>query len=254
MPHKAGRACARAIGGRLLRALAALCQSADQLGCAATFVVAHALRRYKELQNEIQSEEGITNSSFIRINSSPLKTALADHCHGWQVMFTNLLNDNAYAELASIYNHMNKVGSTFKKKPLNLDQLAEQLNVLRGEQAEIEKHEARFEPLQEQYVAPPLVFFLPCVGRAAVTTILPSRRTADNGARPHKAPRSVLAPTALTMNAPFPLSACVRRSPLNRAQIQAAREVRGDCEGRRACQARSTDNGMGRLQARARRR
>lgn len=151
--------------------------------------------RYKELQNEIQGEEGITNSGFIRIDSSPLKQALTGHCNGWQVMFTNLLNENAYANLSSIYNHMNKIGSTFKKKPLNLDQLAEQIGVLRGEQAEIEKNEARFEPLQEQYAAPSHARSATARGRSSrgsgngrspkVALIIRARRALFLAQRPH---------------------------------------------------------------------
>lgn len=111
------------------------------------------IQRYKELQNEIQSEEGITNSSFIRIDSSPLKQTLTGHCNRWQVKFTNLLNDNAYGELSAIYSHMHEFNAIFSSKPLNLDQLAEQIGLLHAEQAEVEKNETRFEPLHAQYAA-----------------------------------------------------------------------------------------------------
>ena len=53
------------------------------------------ITRYKELQQDIQSEEGITNVGFIRIDSSPLKQSLVAHCHTWQTKFTQLLNNNA---------------------------------------------------------------------------------------------------------------------------------------------------------------
>jgi dynein heavy chain len=109
------------------------------------------IQRYRELQNEIQSEEGITNSGFIRIDSSPLKQTLTGHCHKWQVKFTDLLNANANTDLSSLYAHMSKIGTAFKKRPLNLDQLADQIGVLHAEQAEVDANEARFEPLQAQY-------------------------------------------------------------------------------------------------------
>ena len=46
-----------------------------------------------------------------------------------------LLNTNAASELSSMYDHMADVGTTFSKKPLNLDQLAEQIKLLESEQA-----------------------------------------------------------------------------------------------------------------------
>ena len=44
-----------------------------------------------------------------------------------------------------------QVEETFKKRPVNLDQLAEHIHLLEGEQAAFEKTEARFEPLETQY-------------------------------------------------------------------------------------------------------
>ena len=67
------------------------------------------ITRYKELQQDIQSEEGITNVGFIRIDSSPLKQSLVAHCHTWQTKFTQLLNNNAATELRGLYDHMESV-------------------------------------------------------------------------------------------------------------------------------------------------
>jgi len=109
------------------------------------------ITRYKELQQDIQSEEGITNIGFIRIDAAPLKQALVAHCHTWQTKFTQLLNTNAEAELNALYSHMAEVTATFETKPLNLEQLASQINLHTAEQAGIERTEARFEPLETQY-------------------------------------------------------------------------------------------------------
>ena len=109
------------------------------------------ITRYKELQHDIQSEEGITNVGFIRIDSSPLKQALVAHCHTWQNKFTQLLNNNAATELRTMYDHMEEVKSSYKKRPVNLDQLAEQIHLLEAEEAAFEKTESRFEPLETQY-------------------------------------------------------------------------------------------------------
>lgn len=109
------------------------------------------ITRYKELQHDIQSEEGITSIGFIRIDAAPLQQALVAHCHTWQAKFTQLLNSNAEAELNTLYSHMAEVTETFEKKPLNLDQLAAQINLHAAEHSGIERTEARFEPLETQY-------------------------------------------------------------------------------------------------------
>ena len=109
------------------------------------------ITRYKELQQDIQSEEGITNVGFIRIDSSPLKQSLVAHCHTWQTKFTQLLNNNAATELRGLYDHMESVQKVYKSRPANLDQLAEHIHLLEAEEAAFEKTEARFEPLETQY-------------------------------------------------------------------------------------------------------
>ena len=48
------------------------------------------ITRYKELQQDIQAEEGITNIGFIRIDCQPLKQALTAHCNTWQNKFTQV--------------------------------------------------------------------------------------------------------------------------------------------------------------------
>ena len=56
------------------------------------------IARYRELRQDIQSEEGYSNIGFIRIDCGPLKQALMQHCNTWQAKFTNLLNTNAADE------------------------------------------------------------------------------------------------------------------------------------------------------------
>ena len=41
--------------------------------------------------------------------------------------------------------------AAFKSKPLNLDQLADQINLLEAEQGGLEKAEGRFQPLEDMY-------------------------------------------------------------------------------------------------------
>ena len=95
------------------------------------------------MQQDIQSEEGIYNVGFIRVDSSPLKQALVAHCHTWQTKFTQLLNSNAATELRTLYEHMEGVQKVYRSRPMNLDQLAEQIHLLEAEESSFEKTEAR---------------------------------------------------------------------------------------------------------------
>ena len=109
------------------------------------------ITRYKELQHDISSEEGVSNIGFIRIDCQPLKQSLTQHCHTWQNKFTQLLNTNAATALSDMFEHMDSCKATLAKKPINLDQLAEQIKLLETEQSAYDKTEARFEPLETQY-------------------------------------------------------------------------------------------------------
>ena len=107
--------------------------------------------RYKDVLMDIQGEEGVANIGFIRIDCQPLKQALSQHCHAWQAKFTNLLNANAAGELSALFGHMAECEATLKRRPANLDQLAEAIKLLEAEQGAYEKTEARFEPLETMY-------------------------------------------------------------------------------------------------------
>ena len=86
-----------------------------------------------------------------KVDSGPLKQALMEHCKKWEAKFTHLLNTNAADEIATLYENIAKVTAAFKSKPLNLDQLADQINLLEAEQGGLEKAEGRFQPLEDMY-------------------------------------------------------------------------------------------------------
>ena len=111
------------------------------------------ITRYKELQYEIQAEEGVTAIGFIRVDASPLKQALVAHCHTWQIKFTQLLNANAANELGSLAEHMASVTATFAQRPASLDQLAEHINLHASESATLASNEDRVEPHDTQHDA-----------------------------------------------------------------------------------------------------
>eukprot|EP00741_Cyanophora_paradoxa_P024938 tig00000056_g24072.t1 len=109
------------------------------------------IQRYKELQSEITNEETIKDMSFIRIDCGPLKHSLANHCVQWQNKFTALLNQLASTELKALHTLFSSNTTKLRQPPLNLDQLADSLNLLHQLQEDTPKIEARFEPVQAQY-------------------------------------------------------------------------------------------------------
>eukprot|EP00163_Fabomonas_tropica_P002875 TRINITY_DN1232_c0_g1_i1.p1 TRINITY_DN1232_c0_g1~~TRINITY_DN1232_c0_g1_i1.p1 ORF type:complete len:4516 (+),score=1594.38 TRINITY_DN1232_c0_g1_i1:127-13674(+) len=107
--------------------------------------------KYRDLQNEIQNEETITNINFIRLDCAPLKSALVAHCNEWQKRFTQLLNTNAANELQSLHNLFETSMQKMKEQPSHLDALGVSMGHVQKLQAELPDIEARFEPLHRQY-------------------------------------------------------------------------------------------------------
>ena len=85
------------------------------------------------------------------MDCAPLKTSLVSHCESWVKKFTGLLNNIAQAELKSMQDYFEGHKTSLAKQPLNLDMLAESVNLLRRLIEEKPQVEARFEPLREKY-------------------------------------------------------------------------------------------------------
>ncbi|EFJ08553.1 hypothetical protein SELMODRAFT_185288 [Selaginella moellendorffii] len=107
--------------------------------------------KYRDLQEDVQGEEGITNLRFLRIDCGPLKQAIISHCVAWVSKFTTLLNTIAKTELESIYAYMEKNKQQLKRKPETLDQLTETVNEWRAVVDERSAMEAKFTPIDEKY-------------------------------------------------------------------------------------------------------
>eukprot|EP00899_Mesostigma_viride_P014884 jgi/Mesvir1/23397/Mv21091-RA.2 len=109
------------------------------------------ISKYKELQDEIQAEDTITNMRFLRIDCGPLKQSLVGHCDTWVNKFTGLLNTLAANELSAIHSYFATNLVLLKKQPVNLDMLADSVNLLRQLMDEASATEARFAPIIEKY-------------------------------------------------------------------------------------------------------
>eukprot|EP00798_Chlamydomonas_sp_ICE-L_P021926 gene21926-28972_t len=109
------------------------------------------IQRYNQLQDDVLIEESTTNMRFLRIDCGPLKQTLISHCENWNSKFTGLLNSLANTELLSLHNYFETCSEQLSRVPVNLDQLAELVNLQRKLVDEKAQVQARFEPLREKY-------------------------------------------------------------------------------------------------------
>lgn len=66
---------------------------------------------------------------FLKIDCGPLKQALVGHCEAWVRRFTGLLHQLAAKELNSIHEYFVSNTQALAVAPVNLDQLAESVNL-----------------------------------------------------------------------------------------------------------------------------
>lgn len=106
------------------------------------------VQRYINLEEEVLGEDSTTNMRFLRIDCGPLKQMLVGHCEQWVQKFTGLLNQLAAQELSALHDHFQQNAAALAVVPLNMDQLAEVVNLHRRLADEKKKTEMRFEPLR----------------------------------------------------------------------------------------------------------
>lgn len=109
------------------------------------------ITRYKNNQQDIQSEESFHTVEFIRVDCSHLKASLVKHCQQWQLKLTNLLHHNANTELLSLHDLFSSNTTKLKVKPDSLDLLSDCINLQKKLQSEQPTIEARFDPIEETY-------------------------------------------------------------------------------------------------------
>ena len=88
---------------------------------------------------------------FLRIDCGPLKQSLLGHCEAWVEKFTGLLNATASAELNDLYKYFKSHSAALAEPPKNLEQLADNVNLLKRLIAEKEETKDRFLPMQQKY-------------------------------------------------------------------------------------------------------
>ncbi|GMI21327.1 hypothetical protein TeGR_g3290 [Tetraparma gracilis] len=107
--------------------------------------------RHKEQQSEIQGEDISYTINFIKIDCTLLKTSLSNHCVLWQNKLTGLLNQNAFQQLRDLHGLFESNTKKLTTPPLNLDDLSDSINCMRGLQADLPEIEKKFAPLDAMY-------------------------------------------------------------------------------------------------------
>jgi len=109
------------------------------------------ITRYKNNQQDIQSEDPAHTVNFIRVDCTMLKASLVAHCQQWQSKLTNLLHHNANTELMALHEYFVSNTTKLQQKPEVLDKLAEGIQLLTKLQSESASIEARFDPIEATY-------------------------------------------------------------------------------------------------------
>ena len=76
--------------------------------------------RYSEKANSVQQEETLFNIQFVRLDCSPLKSSLVQHCIEWQTKFTQLLSQIASTQLKELYDSMQENANRWGVKLRNI--------------------------------------------------------------------------------------------------------------------------------------
>jgi dynein heavy chain len=109
------------------------------------------IQKYRDIQREVQSEEGLVMINFISSDASLLKQAIIKHCVEWQARFTDHINSTARIELNALLSLFESTTASLLRNPKTLDELSEVNLALKDIQANLETVHARFDPLKQQY-------------------------------------------------------------------------------------------------------
>ena len=111
------------------------------------------INKYKELQEQVLSEDSTSNMASLRIDCTPLKQTLVHHCETWVTKLTQLLNDIARQELESVHDYFKSNTEILKKPVLSLDMLADTVNLQKKLLSEKSKVQGSFAPILEKYAS-----------------------------------------------------------------------------------------------------
>ena len=108
--------------------------------------------RYNEISNNAQQQDTKVPIHFVMLDCSPLKNNILRHCTEWQTRLCDLLLDDATTRLDALQEYMRTGKETLSADVVNLDELGDQLGVLKQLQEEKSSKEQLIMPIQNQFV------------------------------------------------------------------------------------------------------
>eukprot|EP00656_Telonema_subtile_P031899 TRINITY_DN3494_c0_g2_i1.p1 TRINITY_DN3494_c0_g2~~TRINITY_DN3494_c0_g2_i1.p1 ORF type:complete len:4527 (-),score=1335.50 TRINITY_DN3494_c0_g2_i1:103-13683(-) len=109
------------------------------------------ITRFRELQAKIQNEDNFRAVFFVLIEFPMIKVALTNHCIEWEAKFLQLLNSISQKELTAIFELFLTTQNRLEYQSNNLDELGEQLELMKATKMNLEATEERFDPLKQKY-------------------------------------------------------------------------------------------------------
>ncbi|KAL0040883.1 hypothetical protein WJX79_008591 [Trebouxia sp. C0005] len=109
------------------------------------------ISKYADLSEEVLAENAAESIKFLFVDCGPLKQALVGHCEAWRANFTGLLNAIALRELQALHEYFQSNTAALRRPPIDLDKLAEAVQLHRKLTLDRPSIQARFEPLHDKY-------------------------------------------------------------------------------------------------------
>nr|XP_019958870.1 PREDICTED: dynein heavy chain 2, axonemal [Paralichthys olivaceus] len=109
------------------------------------------IQKYAEKANTVQQEEMVLTIGFVRLDCSPLKSSLAQHCYEWQTKFTELLSHIASTRLKDLHASLQANANRLRQSPQTLQELSESLKLLETLQGDLAKTEAQIPIIHDQF-------------------------------------------------------------------------------------------------------
>jgi dynein heavy chain len=109
------------------------------------------ITRYKNLQQEIQSDAISHTVNFVRADCSSLKDSLVGHAVQCQIKLSGLLNQIGADELKDIFSLIKRSAENLTQAPNSLNMLSEKIALHKDLKDGLPQLKSRFEPVREIY-------------------------------------------------------------------------------------------------------
>nr|XP_015801752.2 dynein axonemal heavy chain 2 [Nothobranchius furzeri] len=109
------------------------------------------IQRYSEKANSVDQEKACSCIQFVRVDCSPLKLSLVEHCREWKAKLTELLSQEACSRLQELYSTIQDNADRLKQTPETLADLDKSFTLLNTLRANSDKTFTQVSVIQEQF-------------------------------------------------------------------------------------------------------